>query len=90
MSCRFFVASGQALPGVRDRPLAQGLALPIVAALSGSEGLGQAGNGDPVAPSGIPLVLALALEIRTAVRGARGSLAPQPPGYGIGGQETKR
>ena len=36
-------------------------------------GLGQAGNGDPVAPSGISLVLALALEIRAAVSGARDS-----------------
>jgi hypothetical protein len=57
-------------PAARDRPLALGLALPIVAALSGGDGLGQAGNGDPVAPSGIPLVLALALEIRAAVSGA--------------------
>ena len=35
--------------------------------------VGQAGNGDQVAPSGIPLVLALALEIRAAVSGARAS-----------------
>ncbi|SRR6266851_6299269 len=33
-------------PVVRDRPLVLGLALPIVAALSGGDGLGQAGNGD--------------------------------------------
>src|SRR5713226_8465404 len=57
----------------RDRPLALGLALPIVAALSGGDGLGQAGNGDPVAPSGISLVLALALKIRAAISGARDS-----------------
>ncbi len=36
-------------------PLALGLALPIVPALSGRDGVGQAGNGDPVAPSGIAL-----------------------------------
>src|ERR1700731_3481167 len=30
-------------------------ALPIAATLSGSDGVGQAGNGDPVAPSGLPL-----------------------------------
>jgi hypothetical protein len=30
---------------VRDRPLAVGLALPIVAALSGHDGVGQASNG---------------------------------------------
>jgi hypothetical protein len=30
--------------------------------VSGGDGVGQAGNGDPVASSGIPLVLALALE----------------------------
>src|SRR6266852_8025357 len=59
-------AAGSA-PAVRDRPLALGLALPIVAALSGGDGVGQAGNGDPVAPSGIALVLALALELRAAV-----------------------
>jgi hypothetical protein len=41
-----------------------------VATLSGGDGVGQAGNGDPVAPSGIPLVLALALEIRAAVSGS--------------------
>ncbi len=34
-----------------------------MAALSGGDGVGQAGNGDPVAPSGIALVLALALEL---------------------------
>ena len=34
---------------VRDRPLALGLVLPIVALLSGGDGVGQAGNGDPVA-----------------------------------------
>src|SRR5216683_3514411 len=65
-------AAGSA-PAVRDRPLALGLALPIVAALSGGNAVGQAGNGDPVAPSRIPLVLALALEIRAAVSGARDS-----------------
>ncbi len=36
-------------PAVRDRPLALGLALPIVG-VSGGDGVGQAGNGDPVAP----------------------------------------
>ncbi len=59
-------------PAVRDRPLALGLALPIVG-VSGGDGVGQAGNGDPVHPSGIPLVLALALEIRATVSGARDS-----------------
>jgi transposase InsO family protein len=38
-----------------------------VATLSGGDGVGQASNSDPVAPSGIPLVLALAVEIRAAV-----------------------
>src|SRR5712692_794913 len=36
-------AAGSA-PAVRDRPLALGLALPIVAALSGGNAVGQAGN----------------------------------------------
>ncbi len=36
-------------PAVRDRPVALGLALPIVG-VSGGDGVGQAGNGDPVAP----------------------------------------
>jgi len=31
------------------------------------DGVGQASNSNPVAPSGIPLVLALAVEIRAAV-----------------------
>jgi putative transposase len=35
-----------------------------VAALSGGDGVGQASNSDPVAPPGIPLVLAMAVEIR--------------------------
>src|SRR5260370_41023497 len=65
-------AAGSA-PAVRDRPLALGLALPIVAAPSGGNAVGQAGNGDPVAPSRIPLVFALALEIRAAVIGPRDS-----------------
>src|ERR1700730_12046399 len=74
-------------PAVRDRPLALGLALPIVAALSGGDGLGQAGNGYPVAPSGIQLVLALALEIRECVSGARDSRSdsadePRQPAVG--------
>jgi hypothetical protein len=63
-------AAGSA-PGVRDRPLAVGLALPIVAALSGHDGVSQAGHGRSRAPSGFPPVLALALEIRTAVSGSR-------------------
>jgi hypothetical protein len=42
-------------------PAFLGPALPIVAAVSGGDGVGQARNGDPVAPSGIPLVLALRL-----------------------------
>ena len=48
-------------------------ALPIAATLSGSDGVGQAGNGDPVAPSGLPLFLATALEIRATISRARGS-----------------
>ena len=39
-----------------------------MAALSGGDGVGQASNGNPMASSGIPLVLALALEIRDRVR----------------------
>jgi hypothetical protein len=52
-----------------DRPLALGLAL--MAALSGGDGVGKAGNGDSVARSGILLVLAFALEIRAGVSGSR-------------------
>jgi hypothetical protein len=44
-----------------------------VAALFGDDGVGQAGNFDPVAPSGIPPVLAMAFEIRAAVSGTRDS-----------------
>src|SRR5271167_3202080 len=39
----------------------------------GDDGVGQAGNCDPVAPSGIPPVLAMAFEIRAAVSGTRDS-----------------
>jgi transposase InsO family protein len=38
-----------------------------VAALFGDDGVGQAGNCDPVAPSAIPPVLAMAFEIRASV-----------------------
>src|SRR5271167_4099661 len=65
-------AAGSA-PAVYVRPLALGLALPIVATLSGGDGVGQAGDGDPMAPSGISPVLALALEIGTAGSGSRDS-----------------
>src|SRR6202165_4656307 len=44
---------------------------PDLAALSGRDGVGQACNGRPMAPSGIPPVLALAFEVRTAVSGSR-------------------
>jgi hypothetical protein len=37
------------------------------------DGVGQACNGRPMAPSGIPPVLALAFEVRTAVSGSRDS-----------------
>ena len=49
------------------------LALSDMAALSGRDGVGQACNGRPMAPSGIPPVLALAFEVRTAVSGSRDS-----------------
>src|SRR5258708_5080003 len=48
------------------RSRAVGLALPVMAALSGHDGVGQAGHRRPMAPIGLPLVLALAFEIRTA------------------------
>src|SRR6266851_3513101 len=44
-----------------------------VAALSGGDGLGQAGNGDPMAPSRVSAVLALALKVRTTIGNSRGS-----------------
>ena len=49
------------------------------------DGVGHPGNSNPVAPTGIPLVLALALEVRAAVSRARDSLSDsgderrQPP-----------
>src|SRR6266851_6411348 len=60
-------------PVVRDRPLALGLALPIVPALSGGDGLGQAGNGDPMAPPRVSALLALAFKVRTTIGRSRGS-----------------
>jgi hypothetical protein len=71
ISCTFFVANGRVGPSVYDRPLALGLALPIMAALSGHDGVGQAGHRRPMASSGLSPVLALALEIRTAVSASR-------------------
>src|ERR1035437_6274774 len=65
-------AAGSA-PAVYFRPLALGLALPIVAALSGGDGVGQAGHRRPMAPSGLPPVLTMAFDIRTAVSGSRDS-----------------
>ena len=65
-------AAGSA-PAVRDRPFALGLALPIVAPLSRRDGVVQAGHGRPMAPSGLPFVLAMAFEIRTAVSESRDS-----------------
>src|SRR3984957_1339391 len=58
---------------VYDRSPAVGLDLPIVAALSGHDGVGQAGHRCPMAPSRLPPVLAMALQIRTAVTGSRSS-----------------
>jgi hypothetical protein len=52
---------------VPDLPFALGLALPIMAALSGRDGVGQTGNGHSMAPSGLPPLLTLALEIRTTI-----------------------
>jgi hypothetical protein len=45
----------------------------IVAALFEDDGVGQAGNCDPMAPSGIQPVLAMAFEMRAAVSGTRDS-----------------
>jgi hypothetical protein len=60
-------------PAVCERPLALGLALPIMAPLFGHDGVGQASHRRPMAPSRLPPVLALAFENRTAVSGSRGS-----------------
>src|ERR1039458_7905429 len=65
-------AAGSAA-AVYFRPVALGLALPIVAALSGGDGAGQASHGRPMAPSGLPSVLEMALQIRAAFSGARDS-----------------
>src|ERR1700730_12255797 len=65
-------ATGSA-PAVRDRPIALGLALQMVAAMSGGDGVGQAGHRDPMASSGIPSVLAMAIQIGAAFSGSRDS-----------------
>jgi hypothetical protein len=49
------------------------MVLPIVAARSGGDGVGQVGYRGPLAPSGLPPVLAMAFEIRTAGCGSRDS-----------------
>jgi hypothetical protein len=46
-----------------------------MAALSGHDGVGQASHRCPMAPPGLPPVLALALAIRTAVSGSRDAQA---------------
>ena len=59
-----------------ERPPAVGLALPSLAALPEGDGAGQAGDRDPVAPAGLPQILALAITIatrRTAGRESRDS-----------------
>jgi hypothetical protein len=62
-------AAGSAA-AVRDRPFALGLPLPIVAALPGGDGVGQASNGDPMAPTGISVCFGDgAREIRAAISG---------------------
>ena len=38
-----------------------------------SDGLGQAGNGDPMAPSRVSALLALAFKVRTTIGRSRGS-----------------
>jgi hypothetical protein len=58
------------------RPPAVGLALPSLAALPEGDGAGQAGDRDPVAPAGLPQILALAVKLappRTAGRESRDS-----------------
>src|ERR1035437_7457660 len=71
-ACSSPPAAGSAA-AVRDRPLALGLALPIVATLFGGDGVGQAVHRRPMAPPGLPPVLAMAFEIRTANSGSRDS-----------------
>jgi hypothetical protein len=74
-SCTFFVTNGRVGSSCLLRPFALGLALPIVAALSRHDGVGEAGHHCPMAPSGYPSLLALAFEISTAFSGSRNSQA---------------
>ena len=67
ISCTFFVASGRVGLGCLPSTACSGLALPDMAALSGRDGVGQAINGRPMAPSGLPPLLAMAFENRTTV-----------------------
>ena len=60
-------------PPDRERPPALGLALSIMAPLSGH--VGQAGHRHPMASSRLLPVLALSFEIGTAVGGSRNSQA---------------
>jgi hypothetical protein len=69
----FFVANGPVGPPDHDRPSALGLVLPIMAALFGHDGVGQASHRCPMASSGFSPVLVLALEIGTAISGSRSS-----------------
>src|SRR5271167_1848756 len=64
-------ASGGRSPAAAARPsvassrrsLAVGLALPGLAALPEGDGAGQAGDRGPLAPAGLPQILALALKL---------------------------
>ncbi len=77
-SCTFFAASGRvSLRLFAIDRLLWVLALPTVAALSGvddiGDDIGEAGHRRPMAPPGLPFVLAMALEIRAAVSRSRDS-----------------
>jgi hypothetical protein len=63
--------TGRPHPIVIDRML--WVWLSDIAALSGHNGVGQAGHRCPITPSRLPPVLALAFEIRTAVSKSRSS-----------------
>ena len=58
---------------IRYKPLALGLALPALASLPRRDGVGQADNGNPVASSRLPALLALAVNVWTPVSRSRSS-----------------
>ena len=68
-----YIASVLVAPTLRARSSTLDLALPGLAAVLERHGIGEAGDRSPLAPSRLPALLALALNVWTAVSRSRSS-----------------